>query len=84
MIGFATVATPTGFLIGLIIGLIPLGVGIYYRKWRAGIGGYIACVAERLRLRLPRRHSDDDRDDGRRDFLRLCQSARPFHLAGGA
>lgn len=44
MIGFATIATPTGFLLGLIIGLVPLGVAIHYRKWRAGIGGYLACV----------------------------------------
>jgi peptide/nickel transport system permease protein len=44
MIGFATVATPIGFVIGLIIGLVPLGVAAYYRKWRAGIGGYIACA----------------------------------------
>ncbi|MEO8395417.1 MAG: ABC transporter permease [Chloroflexota bacterium] len=44
MIGFATVATPIGFVIGLIVGLVPLGVSIYYRKWRAGIGGFIACA----------------------------------------
>lgn len=44
MIGFATVASPAGFIIGLVIGLIPLGVAIYYGKWAAGIGGYIACV----------------------------------------
>ncbi|MBX3086482.1 MAG: ABC transporter permease [Anaerolineae bacterium] len=44
MIGFSTVASPTGFVIGLLLGLIPLGVAIYYRKWRAGIFGYIACV----------------------------------------
>lgn len=44
MIGFETVATTTGLVIGLLIGLIPLGVGLYYRQWRAGIGGYIACV----------------------------------------
>jgi peptide/nickel transport system permease protein len=41
---FSTVATPTGFIIGLIVGFVPLGVAIYYRKWLAGIGGYIACV----------------------------------------
>lgn len=44
MIGFATVATSTGFVIGLLLGLIPLGVAIYYRKWQAGIAGYIACA----------------------------------------
>ncbi|MBA3870727.1 MAG: ABC transporter permease [Anaerolineae bacterium] len=41
---FATVASPTGFIIGLIVGFVPLGVAIYYRKWLAGISGYIACV----------------------------------------
>jgi len=35
---------PIGFVIGLIVGLVPLGVSIYYRKWRAGIGGFIACA----------------------------------------
>ena len=44
MIGFATVASLSGFIIGLIVGFVPLGVAIYYRKWLAGIGGYIACV----------------------------------------
>ena len=44
MIGFATIATPIGFVIGLIIGFVPLGVGLYYHKWRAGVGGYIACA----------------------------------------
>ncbi len=44
MIGFSTVATVTGLIIGLIVGFVPLGVAIYYRKWLAGIGGYIACV----------------------------------------
>ncbi len=44
MIGFSTIATPGGFVIGLILGLIPLATAIYYRKWRAGILGYIACV----------------------------------------
>src|SRR3954468_10644954 len=41
---FATVASPTGFIIGLIVGFVPLGVAIYYRKWLAGMSGYIACV----------------------------------------
>ncbi len=41
---FATTATPTGFVIGCICGLIPLVVAIYYRKYRAGIIGFIACV----------------------------------------
>lgn len=44
MIGFSTVATATGLIIGLIVGFVPLGVAIYYRKWVAGIGGYVACV----------------------------------------
>lgn len=44
MIGLETVATPTGFVIGLLLGLIPLGVAIRYKKWRAGILGYAACV----------------------------------------
>ncbi len=44
MIGFATVASLSGFIIGLVVGFVPLGVAIYYRKWLAGIGGYIACV----------------------------------------
>lgn len=44
MIGFSTVATATGLIIGLVIGFIPLGVAIYYRKWLAGMGGYVACV----------------------------------------
>lgn len=44
MIGLETVASPAGLLIGLILGLIPLGVGIYYRQIRAGISGFIACT----------------------------------------
>ncbi len=44
MMGFATVASLSGFIIGLIVGFVPLGAAIYYRKWLAGIGGYIACV----------------------------------------
>jgi peptide/nickel transport system permease protein len=44
MIGFATVATTGGFIIGLLLGLIPLAVAIHYKKWRAGILGYGACI----------------------------------------
>jgi peptide/nickel transport system permease protein len=44
MIGLETVATPAGLVIGLICGLVPLGVGIYYRQFRAGIVGFIACT----------------------------------------
>src|SRR5258705_6911236 len=44
MIGFATVATAAGFVIGLIFGLVPLALAIHYRKWLAGIAGYIACI----------------------------------------
>ncbi|MCB9453724.1 MAG: ABC transporter permease [Anaerolineaceae bacterium] len=44
MIGLETVATPVGLLIGLICGLVPLGVGIYYKKVGPGIGGFLACT----------------------------------------
>lgn len=44
MIGFSTVATSGGFVIGLLLGLIPLAVAIYYRKWLAGLSGFGACV----------------------------------------
>lgn len=39
-----TVATPTGLLLGLVCGLVPLIAGAYYRQWRAGIAGFIACA----------------------------------------
>lgn len=44
MIGIETVASPAGLLIGLICGLVPLGVGIYYKQIRAGVIGFIACT----------------------------------------
>lgn len=44
MIGLDTVATPTGLLLGLVCGLVPLAAGIHYRKYRAGIGGFLACA----------------------------------------
>lgn len=44
MIGFETVASPAGLLIGLICGLVPLGVGIYHKQVRAGVIGFIACA----------------------------------------
>lgn len=44
MVGFETVATTSGLIIGVICGLIPLAVAIRYGKIRAGIGGWIACT----------------------------------------
>lgn len=44
MFGFDTVASAGGLLIGAICGLVPLATGIYYRKWLAGVGGFIACL----------------------------------------
>jgi len=44
MIGFETIATTGGLLIGVICGLVPLGIGLYYRKIQPGIGGFVACV----------------------------------------
>ncbi|MBE0689622.1 MAG: ABC transporter permease [Anaerolineae bacterium] len=44
MIGFETVATPVGLIIGLICGIVPLAAGIHYRRLRAGIGGFLACT----------------------------------------
>ncbi len=44
MIGFDTIATPTGLIIGVICGLVPLAAGIYYKRIAAGIGGFIACA----------------------------------------
>lgn len=44
MIGFETVATATGLVIGVLCGLIPLSVGVYYKQYRAGIGGFLASV----------------------------------------
>jgi peptide/nickel transport system permease protein len=44
MIGFETVATTTGLIIGAICGLVPLGVAIGYGRPLPGIAGFIACV----------------------------------------
>lgn len=44
MIGFETVASPVGLLIGAICGLVPLIAGYRFKKIRAGVGGFIACV----------------------------------------
>jgi peptide/nickel transport system permease protein len=44
MIGFETVATSTGLIIGAVLGLIPLGIAIRYRRFGPGIISYIACV----------------------------------------
>jgi peptide/nickel transport system permease protein len=40
----ATVATPTGLLIGALCGLVPLIAGFYYKQYRAGIMGLVACL----------------------------------------
>ncbi len=40
----ATVASPTGFLLGLFVGLVPFALAIHYKQWVSGILGLIACV----------------------------------------
>lgn len=44
MTGFETVASTEGFIIGVICGLIPLGVGFYYRYFMPGLLGFIFCA----------------------------------------
>ncbi|MBX3065016.1 MAG: ABC transporter permease [Anaerolineae bacterium] len=44
MNGLETVATPAGLVIGFVCGLVPLATGIYYKRWRAGIGGFLLCL----------------------------------------
>jgi peptide/nickel transport system permease protein len=44
MIGFSTIASSEGLLIGVLCGLVPLGAGVFYRQWRAGITGFLACL----------------------------------------
>jgi peptide/nickel transport system permease protein len=44
MFGLATVASTEGFIIGALCGLVPLGAGVHYRQWRAGLGGFLACL----------------------------------------
>lgn len=41
----ATVASPLGLLLGVIVGLVPLGLALHYRQLRAGVLGLIACIA---------------------------------------
>jgi len=42
---FATVASPTGLALGVLIGAVPLVLAAHYRQWRAGVLGALACVA---------------------------------------
>jgi peptide/nickel transport system permease protein len=44
MIGFATIATPTGLIVGLLCGFVPLLVGFQYKRIKAGVGGFLACI----------------------------------------
>lgn len=44
MVGFETVATASGLIIGIICGFVPLFVGYRTRQWRAGILGWLACA----------------------------------------
>ncbi|MDX2160816.1 MAG: ABC transporter permease [bacterium] len=44
LIGFDTVASPLGLLIGVVCGLVPLYMGIRLGQVRVGIGGLVACV----------------------------------------
>lgn len=44
MIGFETVATTAGLIIGAILGLIPLGIGIRYRQIRPGLLGFLGSL----------------------------------------
>lgn len=44
MTGFAAVATLPGLLIGMLCGLVPLAVAVYYRQFRAGLIGWMACA----------------------------------------
>lgn len=44
MIGFETVATTTGLIIGAFAGLVPLFIALRYKKIAPGIWGFIACV----------------------------------------
>jgi len=41
---FQSVASPTGFVIGAVCGLIPLAVGIRNHTLRPGILGFLACL----------------------------------------
>lgn len=44
MVGFETVATTGGLIIGAVLGLLPLGIGLRYGKIRPGVLGFIACL----------------------------------------
>ncbi len=44
MIGFDTVATTGGLIIGALFGLIPLGISIKYQKLQPGLVGFVACL----------------------------------------
>lgn len=44
MIGFETVATPTGFIIGLVCGLVPLYIAVTNKYYKVGILSFLACL----------------------------------------
>lgn len=44
MIGFETVATPAGLIIGFFCGLIPLYIGVKNNYYQVGIGAFLACL----------------------------------------
>jgi len=44
MIGFQTIATTSGLIIGAVCGLIPLMVGIRLRQWKPALIGFLACL----------------------------------------
>lgn len=44
MIGFETVASTAGLVIGVLCGLVPLAVGLHYRRYRAALGGFLGCA----------------------------------------
>jgi peptide/nickel transport system permease protein len=44
MIGFQTVATLSGLIIGMVCGLVPLIIGVRHRHYQPAIWGFIACA----------------------------------------
>lgn len=44
MIGFETVASLPGLLIGLLCGLVPLYAGYHWKQMRAGLLGFLGCT----------------------------------------
>ncbi|MFO7322471.1 MAG: ABC transporter permease [Chloroflexota bacterium] len=42
--GLDAVASPTGLVIGFVLGLIPLLVGWRYRQWKWGVIGWLVCL----------------------------------------